>query len=285
MGLYDREYGRHPEPGWHLQAPQSITTKLVLFTACMYGLQLAVKGFTGWFVLPDTWYLQPWNAYRLLSYGFLHSPQNLWHLLVNMLVLWMFGRELEAKYGGREFLWLYLWAIFFAGLIWAAIEAGTDRPAVLLGASGGVSAIVALFALNFPQRRILFMFFIPMPMWVAAVIAILVDISYAMDHAGNIAGSAHLAGAICGLYYYKTALSPGRWLADRLPQLSPQILRARPKLRIHEPTENNSQLDREVDAILAKIQAQGQDSLTARERKMLEKASRQYQDRRNQDGS
>jgi len=277
MGLYDRDYGRTTEPGMHLSAPQSITTKLVLFTACVYGMQLFVQAFTDWFVLADDWYRQPWNAYRLLSYGFLHAPNYLGHILVNMLVLWMFGRELEAKYGGREFLWLYLWAIFFSGFAWALIEASNPQPQYLLGASGGVSALIALYALNFPHRKVLFMFVIPAPMWLVAVLGILWDIKLAMARSGNIAGSAHLAGALCGLYYYKFGFSPGRWLADRLPSFSPRLPRARTSLRIHEPTKNDSKLDQDVDAILKKIQASGQESLTAGERRMLEKASREYQ--------
>ncbi|MCG8449978.1 MAG: rhomboid family intramembrane serine protease [Pirellulales bacterium] len=277
MGLYDREYGRHSEPGVHLSAPQSITNKVVIITACAYGLQLFVESFTSWFVLSDGWFYQPWNAYRLLSYGFLHAPNYFRHIVINMLVFWMFGQELERKYGPREFLWLYLWAIVFAGLAWSLIEAGNPGSQAMLGASGGVSAIFALYALNFPHRQILFMFIIPMPMWLAAAIAIIVDINSAMDRSGNIAGSAHLAGAIAGLYYYKLGFSPGRWLADRFSGFSPKLPRSRPNLRIHEPTEQNREMDRQVDAILKKIQDQGQESLTASERRLLEKASREYQ--------
>ena len=282
MGIYDREYGRDNQPGFQMSSPQTLTTKIVVITACVYGLQLFIEPLTSWFFLTDNWFQKPWNAYRLLSYGFLHSPKDMGHVLINMLVFWMFGQELERKYGRREFFWLYLWAIFFAGLAWSLIEAGYPGQREVLGASGGVAAIFALYALNFPHRKILFMFIIPMPMWVAALIGILYDINHAMNRSGNIAGAAHIAGAIAGLYYYKFGFSPGRWLADRLPGFSPKFPRTRPKLHIHEPSGKESEMDQQVDTILKKIQAEGQESLTSRERRILEKASRKYQHKRDE---
>ena len=278
MGIYDRDYGRDMEPGVHLGVPQSMTIRLVIITACVYGLQLFIgEAFTRWFVMTDDWFFQPWNGYRLLSYGFLHAPNDLWHIVINMLVFWMFGQELERKYGSREFLYLYLWAIVFAGLVWSLIEVGYPGNLPMLGASGGVSAIFALYALNFPHRKILFMFFIPMPMWVAAAIGLLMDINHSMDRSGNIAGSAHIAGAIAGLYYYKLGFSPFRWIADRVGGVSFKLPRSGPKLRVHDPEEFSSEIDLQVDAILQKINEQGQESLTASERKLLEKASQKYQ--------
>ncbi len=281
MGLYDRDYGRDHPSGFTISSPKTITAKIVLLTAGVYGLQLFIEPFTSWFVLTDDWFRQPWNGYRLLSYGFLHSPRDLGHILINMFVFWMFGQELERKYGRREYLWLYLWAIAFAGLVWSLIEVGYPGPPVfLVGASGGVAAIFALYALNFPRRQILFMFIIPMPIWVAALIGLLYDINHAMNRSGNIAGAAHLAGALAGLYYYKFGFSPGRWLADRLTGFTPKLPRRGPKLRIHEPNDMASTMTQQVDAILKKINEQGQDSLSAKERSLLEKASREYQKRK-----
>ena len=125
------------------------------------------------------------------------------------------------------------------------------------------------------------MFIIPMPMWVAATIGMLYDINLAMDRSGGIAGSAHLAGALFGLIYYQFQFSPGRWLADRFSGIAP---RNKPKLRVHDPEESESEAesetDQRVDEILKKIQEQGQGSLTRRERRVLEKASQEYQRKR-----
>ena len=55
----------------------------------------------------------------------------------------------------------------------------------MMGASGGIAAVVILFALNFPYRTILFMFIIPMPMWVFALIIVLMDAMGAVNLAGS----------------------------------------------------------------------------------------------------
>ncbi|MEM9658662.1 MAG: rhomboid family intramembrane serine protease, partial [Planctomycetota bacterium] len=180
MGIYDREYARGSEPGFHLQAPQTATTQLVILTFGVYVLQLLFSPYvTNALALRSDWFVRPWQFYQLLTYGFLHSEKDVVHILVNMVVLWMFGREIEYKYGRRQFVAFYLTAIVFAGVAWSLIEAaygyGADEPPRMVGASGGISGVVALFALNFPHRQVLLMFVIPMPMWVAAVIALLLD--------------------------------------------------------------------------------------------------------------
>lgn len=278
MGIYDRDYGRYDDqPGVHMRTPQSMVIKLVIFTAILYAVQLFVgTPFTDALKLQANWYYAPWNVYRLLTYGFLHAPNNIFHILMNMFVLWMFGRELEYKYGSQRFLGFYLTGIVFAGLVWSVSEVIYGIPFIsALGASGGVAAVVVLFALNFPHRKVfLFPFPFPIPMWVVATVIVLIDASGALTREGNIAFTAHLGGALYGLIFYKT-----RWSAESWYQkLSSKFDSARkPNLRIHEPTDHQPETDSQVDAILKKIQEQGQDSLTWRERRVLEKASREYQ--------
>jgi len=277
MGFDDRDYAQQDQPGVHLNAPQTLTTKLVIITGMFYVLQLFVEQSTQWFALPAAWFVTPWDAYRLLSYGFMHDTQGIMHIFFNMLMLWMFGREIEMRYGQLNFLVFYLTAIVFAGLVWSAIEfALGNQMSYLVGASGGISGIFVLFALNFPRRQVLFMFVVPMPMWVAALIVVGIDAFGAMERTSPIAFTAHLAGASYGLLYYMTGWAPGLILA-RLFDQGPK--RRKPDLRVHAPSDEDS-TDDELDAILKKIQEQGRDSLTWRERRQLEKASREYQQRR-----
>lgn len=285
MGLYDRDYSREHEPGFHLSAPRSATMQLVVVTVAVYLAQIFTGGdaspVTRWLSLESNWWREPWKFYQLLTYGFLHDPDGIEHILINMIVLWMFGREIEQRYGRTEFLSFYLSAVVVAGLVWSGIESATGSQAVCLGASGAIAGVVALFALNFPHRQVLFMFVIPMPMWIAALIVLAFDIRGAMLRSGNVAFTAHLAGALFGLYYYRMGWPLGRWLTGRTGSLS---IRRKPKLRVHEPDEDvedeESDLSRKVDEILQKIQDQGQDSLTWSERRLLEKASRRYQQKR-----
>jgi membrane associated rhomboid family serine protease len=285
MGIYDRDYqrGYDSEPGYHLAMPRMMTTNIILVTCALYVVQLlAGPWYEDAFKLHADWYYRPWTFYQLVTYGFLHAPNDLWHIVLNMLGLFIFGRDVELRYGRREYLIFYLSAIVVAGLVWTIAEIPTGSISSALGASGGVTAVVILFALNFPFRTVLFMFFLPMPMWVAAVIFVVIDALGAMriHDAGNVAFTAHLGGVFYALLYYKWGgrlerLLPG-WSLSSLKRLKP-----RPKLRVHDPQdESEESTENQVDRILQKIQEQGQDSLTHGERRILEEASREYQKRR-----
>lgn len=280
MGLYDRDYAHEPQQGVQLRLPGSITNRIILITIGCYLLQLFLgMPFTEKFVLYPDWYSRPWNAYRLLTYGFLHDPNSLWHIGFNMFALWSFGNQVERVYGREKYTWLYLTAIVVAGLIWSLSEASMGRPVgVVMGASGGVVTVVILFALKFPHAKgMVFPIPIPIPMWVLAIGLVLMDLQGAMSRGGDIAFTAHLGGALYGWFFFMTEWTPAS-LFHRLFGGLPKM--KGPSLRVHEPDEENAS-DLEVDRVLQKIQEQGRESLTWRERRILEKASREYQNRRN----
>lgn len=279
MGLYDREYARDDAPGFRLSAPQSATTQLVIVTAGVYLAQLFISGVTTHLALWSHWYQQPWKAYTLLTYGFLHAQDDIGHILINMLILWMFGREIEQRYGRRTFVAFYLSAIVIAGLGWSLLEAATGPNVALVGASGGIAAVVALFALNFPHRRVLFMFVVPMPMWLAALIGVGYDAMGAVGRSGKVAFTAHLVGAAFGVFYYYYGWQAAQAMGGAWSKATE---RNKPRLRVLQPddADERGDLNSKVDEILAKIQEKGQDSLTWSERRTLEKASRQYQQKR-----
>ncbi|MFO0791557.1 MAG: rhomboid family intramembrane serine protease [Pirellulales bacterium] len=281
MGIYDRDYERqnYDQPsGFRIGAPQSVTMRIIVITAIVYVAQLLSHNWvTSVGQLYAGWFHQPWQVYRLLTYGFLHSPDDLWHIVLNMFALWMFGREVEYRYSSREFGIFYLVAIVFAGITWTLSELSTQTPGGMLGASGGVAAVIVLFALNFPHRTILFNFFIPMPMWLLAVIMIAGDAFGAISRSGAVAFTAHLGGALFAFLYYKF----GWQLSNLVPDASfAKRLRPKPRLRVVDPDEPDDSIEDQVDAILKKIQDHGRDSLTRGERRILEEASREYQKRR-----
>jgi hypothetical protein len=115
-----------------------------------------------------------------------------------------------------------------------------------------------------------------MPMWVAALILVGMDMFGAMSRSGTVAFTAHLGGAIFGFLYYQW-----RWRLERMLPSGSLLkrLRPKPKLRVLDPTDADS-TDARVDEILKKIQDHGQDSLTRGERRILEQASKEYQKRR-----
>lgn len=302
MGLYDRDYQRddyqgyggesYGQPGLRLRMPESITVRLILINVVVYVLQLVLEpGFTNIFALHEYWYLQPWNVIAFITSGFLHSTDSLWHLLVNMLVLWFFGRAIEQRYGSREFLLIYLCGIVFAALCWNITELLTPNEVVivqgqpreitglLLGASGGLATILALFILNYPHVRVYLYFLIPVPAWLLGIIWLGGDMLGAITRSGNVAFTAHIGGALLGLLYYKF-----HWrLAGFVPHhFKLPSFKRRPPLKVHRgDAEVEAPLDAEIDRILRKINEHGQESLTAAEKRTLQKGSAAYR-RRNQ---
>ena len=283
MGIYDRDYERernfNDAPGVRLRMPQSMTMRLILITGIIYLVQLISGGaVTRFGMLESDWYYQPWKAYTLLTYGFLHAPNNLMHILANMYGLWLFGGAVEARYGSREFLWFYLFAIVVGGVVWSLAEIPTGGLANMYGASAAVVAVMVLFAFLYPHQTILFMFVFPMPMWVLAVLLTGFDVMGAINRSGDVAFTAHLGGAAYAAAYYKFGWRWSNWVPSRLKL--PKLKR-RPPLRVLDPSDDEDDATEDVvDNILRKIREHGQDSLTRQERRILEEASREYQKRR-----
>ncbi len=298
MGIYDRDYerdqsyGEEAPIGFQLGGPQTLTTSLVLLMFAIYGVQLLTRPdrpatpiddgwFTNIFRLYGDVFLHPWRGFELLTYGFLHDVDDLKHILFNMFGLWMFGRIVEQRYGRQEFLLFFLAAIVFSGVCWVVGEflaSGKMLPIPMLGASGGIAAVLILFALSFPRQHVFLFGLLPMPAWLFAVLFVGLDLMGAMNRGdgSSVAYTAHLGGALWAAIYFKSGLRLERWLPSGSWQ---RLLRPGPKLRVHHP-EADDDTDRKVDEILQKIQEHGQDSLTRRERGILEQASREYQKRR-----
>jgi membrane associated rhomboid family serine protease len=281
MGLYDREYSREPQSGYQLSAPQSASMQLLVVTIGVYIVQVLFTESTQYLQLASDWYRRPWEAYRLLTYGFAHDPQDVVHIIGNMLVLGFFGRYVEDRYGRTAFLTFYLAAILIGGLGWSLTQSLSGRQAVMVGASAATTAVFLLFALNFPRTEVRLMFMFPMPAWVLALLIVGSDMHGAITRAnsGGVAFMAHLFGAAFALAFYRFRWLPGQGLVTWLGNRS---LRPKPRLRVHEPDDEDEEHDlaSQVDKILQKIQEQGQDSLSRSERRLLEKASRQYQQKR-----
>ncbi len=232
---------------------------------------------------PET-LVKPWLWWRFLTYGFAHAPYPyLAHIALNMMGLWFLGRSVEEKYGSREFLRLYLVMIVLGSVVWSATNMAMGRPSgPLIGASGAVAGVILLFVVNFPRQTLLLFFLFPVPAWLVGVMLVVGNL---FGHAGygdqTIAYEVHLVGIAFAAAYYYLGWNLS-WLGGGL---SLDRLKRRPKLRIHDPagSAKTGKIDREVDRILKKITDQGEASLTRKERRMLEAASRQYQKNRHND--
>lgn len=239
-----------------------------------------------WLSLDAEAWRRPWLWWQLLTNGFVHdtlSQHWFLHITFNMLGLWIFGPEIEARYGRREFLRLYLAMILVGSVAWLTLHQVMypGQPARLLGASGAVTGLIVLFVLHDPRRTLLVWGILPAPAWLIGGLIIVQNllgfsrsVSGASDH---VAYEVHLTGAVFAFLYYRQ-----RWyLGDLVPQrLSLAVLRRPPRLRVHQPQQDEQDLTAQVDRILEKISRHGEASLTPKERKTLEDASRRYQQRR-----
>jgi len=299
MGIYDRAYIREDErTNWF--SGRSVVVNLIIINVVIW-LAGAIFGdeLRDWLALKGDMLFKPWMCWQLITYGFAHADTM--HLVFNMLILYFVGRDVEEVYGRAEFLRIYLVAVVLAGLAWVimvtaspqavpmvTVPEGADprillqvapRVPELVGASGGIMAIMILFVLNFPRRLLYIWGIIPVPAWALGVFYVLGDLlGFANPAGSNVANIAHLAGMGFGFVYFQTKLNLGRFVPGNLTSL--QKLWTRPKLRIHDPDEEARKLNQQVDAILEKISRQGEASLTKKERRTLEEASRRYQRRR-----
>ena len=288
MGLYDRDYYRESPNRYSRTrrrgplAGKSIVFILIAINAALFlanGLFCPQSNaLTNLLMMHGVTMYHPLYWFQLLTYGFVQSPNDLMHILCNMLVLFFFGPPVERKYGGAEFLIFYLVAVLVGGLVWGFLHMGASNE-MMLGASGAVSAVVILFSLNYPNVQVLLFGILPMPAWVCGIGYVVYDAFGAMSGAGNIAHEVHLAGAAVALIYFFTRIRftslfygiKRRMTAEKKPKLK--------IWRVDETSPHEDRLGEEVDKILEKISRFGEASLTDSERQTLRRASREYQNR------
>lgn len=205
-------------------------------------------------------------AWQFFSAIFLHVGP--WHLLVNTLALYLLGRDVECILGQRHFFFLYL-----AG--GAAGELGhlflMPPNTVLLGASGGVAAVLMAYATILPEMELTGSTFFAVPLRIKAKHAAYGAVAAAalllfFDRAGTVAHSACLGGCAAG-WLYAHLLGFGR--PSFLQRALHQRKAAAERYRQMDPEQFIAE---EIDPLLEKIFRSGMRSLTRRERRTLARA-------------
>lgn len=205
--------------------------------------------------------------WQLVSYMFLHG--GLWHIVMNMFILWMFGAELERTWGTREFARFYFTAGIGAGIINVAFAALRPSTAYvpIIGASGAIYGILVAYAMLFPERYVYVYFLIPVKVKYLVIFLVALEF-FSTYQADGVAHFAHLGGALVGFLYLRYQW---RW---RMRRWSPAEVYRRFKSRsLARKSEESLKIMDEVDSILDKINQVGYDNLTKREKRILEKAS------------
>jgi membrane associated rhomboid family serine protease len=219
-------------------------------------------------LVPAAVLVRPWTP---ITYMFLHG--SFFHLLFNMLGLYFFGTRLEHRIGSRDFVRLY----FFSGLAGAALSFVFSPMSAVIGASGAVFGVLLGFARFWPDEPIYIWGVLPIPAkWLVIIMTMIALYSGYTGAQSGVAHFAHLGGFVGGILYLKWR-ERGKakfQQAQRPPRpvlaTSTSIVRrweAIPRERLHEINRA------EVDRILAKLKAEGFESLTQTERDYMDRMS------------
>jgi membrane associated rhomboid family serine protease len=194
-------------PGrWTPAVRAIILTNGVVFLATLVMPQLIV-GLLG---LSPQDVLTSGRIWEPATYLFVHSPRSFGHVLFNMLAVWMFGVELERRWGTVAFAKYYFVTGIGAGLTTVLVSLlpfAATAPVyytTTVGASGAVYGLLLAWALIFPHRQILFMLIFPLPARVFVLILGGIAFLSALGAGGGpVAHMTHLGGLVVGWIYLK----------------------------------------------------------------------------------
>jgi membrane associated rhomboid family serine protease len=158
--------------------------------------------------LHPAWVIHSFWVWQLATYMFLHG--GVFHIVFNMLALWMFGAELERTWGTRYFLKFYFVTGIGAAVLTVLFSmlpfefARQLQDVNVIGASGAIYGLLLAYAIYFPERPILLIvFWVPARLCVTILGAIAVFAS--LSEAGGVANATHLGGLLVGYLYLKGA--------------------------------------------------------------------------------
>ena len=208
-----------------------------------------------------------WSEFMIwqpFTYLFFHG--GIWHVLINMFVLWMFGSELERIWGKGHFLKFYFVTGVGAGLVTMIFGLNSMTP--IVGASGAVYGVLLAYGLTYPNRTVYLYGIIPIKsLWFVIGIGVIAFMS-SFDNVSQISHLTHLSGMVIGYLMLKRPLRfNDLWFTIRKRTLEYKIKHEEKKVTQHQ------EIEREIDHILDKINREGFDSLTEEEHDRLYKGS------------
>tara|TARA_B100001750_G_scaffold42558_1_gene31049 strand:- start:3594 stop:4421 length:828 start_codon:yes stop_codon:yes gene_type:complete len=209
-----------------------------------------------------------WSDFMIwqpFTYLFFHG--NIWHILINMFVLWMFGSELENSWGRKNFIKYYFITGIGAGMVTCLFNLQSNIPVV--GASGAVYGILLAYGLSFPNRTVYLYGLIPIKsIWFVIAIGILAFLS-SFQQMTQISHLTHISGMAIGYVFLKR-----RWrLNDIWFKIRKKTLEYR--IQIEDVKQSKKKvLEKDIDHILDKIQKVGFKGLSDQEQNKLYNASK-----------
>jgi membrane associated rhomboid family serine protease len=152
--------------------------------------------------------------WQVATYMFLHG--GVFHLVFNMLALWMFGSELEDRWRTRFFLKFYFVTGVGAGILtvlFSLLPFGPSQQLLrsnVIGASGAIYGLLLAYAMYFPERQVYMYFVFPIPVRVfVAIIGAIAFLSSSLGDSSGVASATHLGGLAIAYVYLKSGrMSP-----------------------------------------------------------------------------
>lgn len=267
--------------------PTRVVQRLLIVLALTFLVQLWLEHFYGrsvadWFAMNRGFLAGPY-PWQPLTYIFMHG--SFLHLVLNLLGLYLLGRDVERALGPQHFILLFLATGALAGLGWLAYDMvaesfGGARAGYCIGASGAVLGSIGAYVALFPDRRLTPIFFPFISFRARTLFYVIAGISLyfaLMPGGGGVAHMAHFCGMMAGYLYVRRLLravavtqgTPRTAAQARIMDFPPS--RAR---RMPSGEDDVAPTEAEINRILDKISAEGIGSLTRDERRKLDRASR-----------
>lgn len=247
---------------------RGIVTKIVIVNIAVFILEILLNrtNFIKIFGLSPIDVLTRGYVWQLFTYMFLHG--GFWHLILNMFIIWMFGSQLEAVWGGERFLRYYI----ICGLGGALFSFIFAYHTLVIGASGAGYGILLAYAVLFPYNQIYVWGIFPVRARTLVIVLAAIEFLSGISGRDGIAHFAHLGGMAAGLLYMRTDHRAWR-LWRRIGEFF-KGMPIRIKLRDDDDEEETGEPDAEkIDSILDKLSEKGYENLTETERRILENYS------------
>lgn len=199
----------HQYSGYRISFGPRITSTvkyLILINILVFVWQFLARvgGGSYWFIntfgLVPSAVLGKLHFWQLGTYLFLHA--DFWHLFFNMFALWMFGTDLELRWGRQFFTRYFFVTGLGAGILSVVSDPGSVIPTI--GASGAVYGILLAYGLIYPERYVYLYFLFPVKVkYFVGVLGIITFLMALSDQGSTVSHVAHLGGMLVGLIYLK----------------------------------------------------------------------------------
>jgi membrane associated rhomboid family serine protease len=217
---------------------------LIVANVAMYVLTLVAPGLRFTLGLMPSAVIDHFRWWQLVTYMFLHA--DVFHILFNMLALWMFGVELERMWGSRYFTKFYfvagggaaLTTIFLSFLPFSFSTSLYNS--LTIGASGAVYGVLLAYAMYFPNRPIYMYFFFPIPAKYFVMIMGGISLYSSMSATGGgIAHTTHLGGLVAAYLYLKGGRRTSLMTEIRYRLMKWRINRSRRRFDVYSGGRSN----------------------------------------------